>query len=275
MLKRYNAGMLAVKPGSGDPPRPFELLPAIDLRGGLVVRLREGDFARETVYGDDPPSVAKGFADMGASWLHVVDLDGARAGGRRQAPVVAAIVAEVGRRLRIQVGGGLRDEASVAAVLAAGAERVVIGSAALHRPNFVANLVALHGPQRVVVALDVRAGRAVGEGWRTDAAGTPVEEALMRVTDEGVEILAVTSIERDGRLEGPALDLLGRMVELGRGRIIASGGIRSTEDVLAVRRLGCAGAIVGRALYEGRLDLAATIAALATSSPGQAPIARD
>lgn len=262
--------MAAVNPRSDDPRQPFELLPAIDLRGGHVVRLREGDFARETVYGDDPASVARAFADAGATWLHVVDLDGARAGRPQQTAVVAAIVAEVAGRMRVQVGGGLRDEASIAAVLDAGAERVVIGTAALRQPDLVGRVVRRHGAGRVVVALDVRAGRAVGDGWRTDAAGSPVVDALTRVTDEGVETVAVTAIERDGLLEGPDLDLLGQLVRLGRGRIIASGGIGSTADVLAVRRLGCAGAIVGRALYEGRLDLAATIAALATATSAEA-----
>lgn len=269
MVKRYNGDMVAVNPRSDDKERPFELLPAIDLRGGHVVRLQEGDFARETIYGDDPVSVARAFADAGAAWLHVVDLDGARAGRPGQTTIVAAIVAEVGSRMHVEVGGGLRDEASISTVLSAGAERVVIGTAALQQPALVGRLVRRHGPERIVVALDVRAGRAVGEGWRTGAAGSPVVDALTRVTDEGVETLAVTAIERDGLLEGPDLELLGRLVDLGRGRIIASGGIGSTADVMAIRRLGCAGAIVGRALYEGRLDLVATIAALATTSPGE------
>ena len=262
--------MVTVNPRSADQERPFELLPAIDLRGGHVVRLREGDFARETIYGDDPVSVARAFADAGATWLHVVDLDGARAGQPQQAAIVASIVAEIGARMRVQVGGGLRDEASIATVLDAGAERVVIGTAALQQPALVGRVVRRHGAERIVVALDVRAGQAVGEGWRTDAVGRPVVDALRRVTDQGVEIFAVTAIERDGLLEGPDLDLLGRLVGLGPGRIIASGGIGSTADVLAVRRLGCAGAIVGRALYEGRLDLVATIAGLATTPHGKA-----
>jgi phosphoribosylformimino-5-aminoimidazole carboxamide ribotide isomerase len=271
VLKRYNGGMAAVNPRSHQPARPFELLPAIDLRGGHVVRLQEGDFARETIYGDDPPSVAGAFADAGATWLHVVDLDGARAGRPQQAAIVAAIVAAVRGRMRVQVGGGLRDESSIATVLDAGAERVVVGTAAVQQPDLVGRLVERHGAGRIVVALDVRAGQAVGEGWRTGAAGSPVVDALTRVTDQGVETLAVTAIARDGLLDGPDLDLLGRLAGLRRGRIIASGGIGSTADVLAVRRLGCAGAIVGRALYEGRLDLAATIAALATTQPGEEP----
>jgi phosphoribosylformimino-5-aminoimidazole carboxamide ribotide isomerase len=272
VLKRYNGSVVPVKPRPNVPERSFELLPAIDLRGGHVVRLREGDFARETIYGDDPVSVARAFADAGATWLHVVDLDGARAGKPRQSAIVAAIVQAVGGRMRVQVGGGLRDDASVTTILEAGAERVVIGTAALSQAGFAGRLVRRLGPGRLVVALDVRDGQAVGEGWRSGAAGSPVIDALMRVADEGVETVAVTAIARDGLLEGPDLELLGRLVSLGRARIIASGGIGSTGDVLRVRELGCSGAIVGRALYEGRLDVSATIAALAANkAPGQAP----
>lgn len=260
--------MVPVNPRPDVPDRPFELLPAIDLRGGHVVRLKEGNFARETVYGDDPLSVARAFADIGATWLHVVDLDGARAGQPRQSVVVAAIIAAVEGRVRVQVGGGLRDEGSVAAILDAGAERVVIGTAALSQSGFAERLVRRHGAERIVVALDVRAGNAVGEGWHADAAGSPVVDTLTRLADEGVETVAVTAIERDGLLGGPDLELLGRLVDVGRCRVIASGGIGSTEDVLCVRELGCSGAIVGRALYEGRLDLSATISALAATPAG-------
>ncbi len=233
----------------------FELLPAIDLRGGRVVRLRQGDFDRETSFGDDPVSVARGFVSAGASWIHVVDLDGARAGEPRQASAVAAIVAEVGERAACQVAGGLRSEAAVGAALATGARRVVIGTAALRDPSFAARLVARYGADRVVVALDVRGGIAVGEGWRSGAPGLPADEALLALAETGITRFAVTAIDRDGLLEGPDLTLLGRLVALHRGAIIASGGISSIEDVLAVRDLGCSGAIVGRALYEGRLDL--------------------
>lgn len=240
----------------------FALLPAIDLRGGRVVRLRQGDFDRETVYGDDPVDVAVGFARAGATWLHVVDLDGARAGSPRQESLIADIVAAVGERMRVEVGGGLRDVASVDAVLETGAARAVLGTAALEDPALAGRLVKRHGPERIVVALDVRDGLAVGSGWLPGTAGVPVVDAASRITDEGVRSLAVTAIDRDGLLEGPDLDLLGRLVALGRAEIIASGGISSTADVLAAARIGCAGAIVGRALYEGRLDLAATLEAL-------------
>jgi phosphoribosylformimino-5-aminoimidazole carboxamide ribotide isomerase len=154
-----------------------------------------------------------------------------------------------------EVAGGLRDEAAVAAVLDAGAARVVVGTAALRDPAFVERLVARFGAERVAVALDVRDGLAVGQGWVLGAAGVPVEEALGALSDRGARTFIVTAIERDGLLSGPNLELLGRMVRLGRGDIVASAGVSSLSDIVAVRAIGCAGAIIGRALYEERLDL--------------------
>ena len=241
----------------------FDVLPAIDLRGGRVVRLRGGDFGAETVYGDDPVAVAGGFVASGARWIHLVDLDGARGGGQAQGEALRAILAAIGEGAAGEVAGGLRDRASVASTLAGGASRVVVGTAALGRAGFAADLVRTFGAGRIVVALDVRDGQAVGEGWRAGAPGVPVESALTRLAGEGVTTFEVTAIERDGGMGGPDLELLGRLVALDRGRIIASGGIRSVDDLLAVRSLGCTGAIVGRALYDGSLDLAAALEALA------------
>jgi phosphoribosylformimino-5-aminoimidazole carboxamide ribotide isomerase len=255
--------MVTVKHGQGDAPGLFELLPAIDLRGGRVVRLIEGDFARETAYSDDPAGVAEALAAAGATWIHVVDLDGARLGAPRNAAVVADIVASLTGRTSVELGGGLRTEAAVEAALATGCARVVVGTAALVDPAFVGGLVRRHGPDRIAVALDVRDGLAVGEGWRPGAPGTPVLDATTRITDEGVETLVVTAIGRDGLLAGPDVELLELLVGHGPARVIASGGISSTDDVLATRQIGCAGAIVGRALYEGRIDLGITLAALA------------
>ncbi|MFI5258188.1 MAG: HisA/HisF-related TIM barrel protein [Candidatus Limnocylindrales bacterium] len=234
----------------------FELLPAIDLRGGQVVRLAEGDFARQTVYGNDPAETARGFAEAGARWIHVVDLDGASYGVRREEEEVARIVAAAGRGVRCEVAGGLRDEQAVAAVLDIGAARAVVGTAALRDPDFVERLVARFGADRVAVALDVRDGRAVGDGWVRGVPGVPVEAALAALSDCGVRTFVVTAIERDGLLTGPNLDLLGRMVEQNRGDIVASAGVSSMADLEAVRSIGCVGAVVGRAIYDGRLDLA-------------------
>ena len=244
-------------------PASFELLPAIDLRAGRVVRLREGDSAQETVYGDDPVALARAFADAGATWLHVVDLDGAFSGRPVQTPIVDQIVAAVGDRLRCQVAGGLRDASAVAAALAGGAARVVIGTAALRDPDFATSLVTRHGTERLVVALDVRDGLALGEGWRTGAAGLPVLDALNRLADAGVTVFAATAIARDGMLGGPDLELLARLVAAERGDILASGGLANLTDLHAVRSLGCRGAIVGRALYEGGLDLGTAVRAMA------------
>ena len=238
----------------------FQILPAIDLRGGRVVRLRQGDFARETAYSDDPVEVARRFANTGACWLHVVDLDGARSGIRAHGAVIAAIVEAVGDGCLVEVAGGLRDEAAVAATLVAGAARVVVGTAALRDPAFAGRLVAAHGADRVAVAIDVRDGLAIGHGWSTGASGIDAGEALERLAAVGVTIFEVTAIERDGLLEGPNLTLYQRLVRLGRGSIIASGGITTLDDLRAVLARGCAGAIVGRAIYEGRLDIAQALA---------------
>jgi phosphoribosylformimino-5-aminoimidazole carboxamide ribotide isomerase len=240
----------------------FELLPAIDLLGGRVVRLRQGDFARETAYGDDPRASARRFADAGATWVHVVDLDGARAGEPRQLGLVAAVVGELLGRARVELGGGLRSAAAVAGALGTGVSRVAVGTAALGDPSFAAQIVERHGPERIAASIDVRDGMALGEGWRTGAAGLPAADAVQRLADAGVTTFEVTAIERDGLLEGPDLGMLRSLVALDRGRIIASGGIASVEDVLAVQAAGCAGAIVGRALYEGRIDLRSLVATL-------------
>jgi phosphoribosylformimino-5-aminoimidazole carboxamide ribotide isomerase len=240
----------------------FELLPAIDLIEGRVVRLRRGDFDQETSYGDDPVAVARAFADAGALWLHVVDLDGARAGEPRQLSLAAEIVAEAYGRMQVEIGGGLRTAEAIAGALGTGAARAVIGTALLRDPDFAASLVARHGPDRLVASIDVRDGLALGEGWREGAAGLPAAEAIAGLAAAGIETFEVTAIERDGLLEGPGLDLLRSLVALERGRIIASGGISSIDDVLAVQAAGCAGAIIGRALYEGRIDLRALMTSL-------------
>jgi phosphoribosylformimino-5-aminoimidazole carboxamide ribotide isomerase len=239
---------------------PFEILPAIDLRGGRVVRLREGDFAQETAYGEDPLQAATRFVVGGARWLHVVDLDAARTGQPQHGRVIAGIVAELGERIRVETAGGLRDEAAVAAALEAGAERVVIGTAALAAPGFAGRMVRAHGVDRVAVAIDVRGGQAVGHGWAREASGVDTRAAVERLADEGVRTFEVTAIERDGRLDGPDHALYEGLVALGRGAIIASGGIATLDDLRGLRARGCSGAILGRALYEGRLDLEAVIA---------------
>ena len=240
----------------------FELLPAIDLRGGQVVRLDQGDFERETAYDGDPVAVASRFAAIGVTWMHVVDLDGARAGEPRQLEVAASIVAETHGRSRVEVGGGLRTADDVAGALGIGAARAAVGTAALRDPAFARDLIDRYGPTRIVGSIDIRDGLALGEGWRPGTAGVPAAEAIAMLSDAGIDTFEVTAIERDGSLEGPDLELLRSLVALERGRIIASGGVASIEDVLAVQAAGCAGAIVGKAIYEGRIDLRALLAVL-------------
>jgi phosphoribosylformimino-5-aminoimidazole carboxamide ribotide isomerase len=258
----------------------FTVYPAIDLRGGRVVRLRQGDFAREQVYSEDPVAVFTRFADAGARWVHVVDLDGALAGGRHQGTAIAAILTraaalgEPGKRVRVQVAGGLRDREAIDAVLDAGAARVLVGTAALEDPALVARAIETHGPDRIAIALDVRDGTAVGHGWVPGAPGIPVDAALGRLIEVGATTFVVTAIDRDGLLGGPDLDLLGRIVGLTRdatagpaaaANVIASGGISSIADLEAVRALGCSGAIVGRAIYDGDVNLGEAIRSTAGS----------
>jgi len=247
--------------GNGASAGAFELLPAIDLRGGRVVRLLRGDFGTATTYDEDGAAVAEAFVERGARWLHVVDLDGARDPGARQTDLVAAIVRRIGERARVEVAGGLRDEPAVEACFLAGAARVVVGTAALRDPAFAGRLVGQFGAGRIAVALDVRDGLAVGQGWVPGANRVPVADALERLDDEGIRIFEVTAIDRDGTLDGPDLAMLARLLQRGRGDVIASAGIASAADIAAVRALGCAGAIVGRALYEGRVTLEDALAA--------------
>ena len=243
----------------------FEFLPAIDLIRGRVVRLEQGDFERQTAFSTDPLAVATKFASEGAAWLHVVDLDGARSGLPAQGEIVRTIARALGPLVRIDVAGGLRTLEAIDEALGAGAFRVVIGTAALRDPRIPAAAVAAHGSDRIAVALDVRGGLAIGEGWRDGAPGVTPDDAIRRLADLGVTTFEVTSIARDGLLGGPDLALLGVLVEVDRGRVIASGGVARVEDIEAIRRIGCAGAIVGRALYDGSLGLADALVAASNS----------
>jgi phosphoribosylformimino-5-aminoimidazole carboxamide ribotide isomerase len=239
----------------------FELLPAIDLRGGRVVRLEQGDFERETRFSDDPRAVAASFVASGARWLHVVDLDGARAGGVVNGDAIAAIIAAAASDAAVDLGGGMRTVEAVRSALDRGAARVALGTAALAAPDLVAGLIRRFGAARIAVAVDVRDGLARGEAWRDGSPGIPPDEVVERLAAAGADTFEVTAIDRDGLLGGPDLELLARLVGLRHGRIIASGGIRTAEDVRAVRRVGCRGAIIGRALYDGSLTVEAALAA--------------
>ena len=236
----------------------FDVIPAIDLRGGRVVRLQQGDFDRETVYGDDPVDVAERFVDAGATILHVVDLDGARAGEPTQLDVMGEVAAAIGTRAMVEAAGGIRSMRDADAAFHAGAGRVVLGTAALQDPDLVRDAVATHGPESIAIAVDVRDGRAVGNAWE-GAAGPAAADVLRAMTDVGAMRFEVTAIDRDGLLGGPDLALLDALGRVGSGRLVASGGIRDVGDAVAVHNLRCAGVIVGRALYDGAFDLGAAL----------------
>jgi phosphoribosylformimino-5-aminoimidazole carboxamide ribotide isomerase len=233
--------------------RGFEVIPAIDLREGRVVRLAEGDFQRETAYSADPVGVARSLEAQGAGRLHVVDLDGAAAGRPMQSAVIEGITRSVG--IPVQVAGGLRHAEAVARAFAAGADRVVLGSALLRDPTLAAVLASRYGA-RLVAAIDVRDETAVGDAWLPGAPGRPVRDAVQGLGAAGVTVFAVTAVARDGGMAGPDLGLLERVLGWADGAcVIASAGIASVSDLRAVRALGCSGAIIGRALYEGRIEL--------------------
>jgi phosphoribosylformimino-5-aminoimidazole carboxamide ribotide isomerase len=238
------------------------LYPAIDVRDGHAVRLVQGDYARETVYDADPVDAALRWAGEGAEFLHVVDLDGAKAGEPRNLEAVGRIAAAVG--CPIQVGGGLRNASGVEAVLAAGAERVVIGTAALRDPAFLDAMLEQYG-ERVVVSVDAKDGRVALQGW-TEASEKGVVEAIAELTSRGVARFLCTAIEVDGTMEGPALDELSRIAAATDAQVIASGGVGNLAHLEALAQLDAPnieGAIVGRALYERRFTIRQAIAALA------------
>ncbi len=241
----------------------MDLYPAIDLRAGRCVRLVEGDFGRETVYGDDPLGVARSFAAAGARWIHVVDLDAARSGDPVNRPVVAALAAAVAPLgVAVQTGGGVRTVDDAAALIEAGVARVVVGTAAVENPRLVGEL-ARRWPGQVAVGLDHRGGEVRLRGW-TEAGGRSVEELVPEVVAAGATAVIVTDISRDGRLSGPDVEGLDRLVSLTGAPVIASGGVASLQDIRALAAIdGLAGVIAGKAIYEGRLDVAEALGVLA------------
>jgi phosphoribosylformimino-5-aminoimidazole carboxamide ribotide isomerase len=237
------------------------LYPAIDIRGGRAVRLLQGDYERETAYDADPVDAATRWAGEGAEFLHVVDLDGARAGEPQNLEAVCRVAAAV--ECPIQVGGGLRDPDSVAAVLEGGAERVVIGTAALRDPAFLEGMLDRHS-ERVVVSVDARGGKVSLAGW-TETGEQSVVEAVADLSRRGVPRFLCTTIEVDGTMKGPAIEQLGEIAAATSSKIIASGGVGALADLESLASEAPAnveGAIVGRALYEHRFTVAEAIAAL-------------
>lgn len=237
----------------------MDLYPAIDLRGGRCVRLVEGDFDLETTYGDDPVAVAVGFAEAGSRWIHVVDLDAARTGEAANRPAVlavAAAVADLGAR--VQAGGGVRSMDDAADLLDGGVARVVIGTAAVERPELVA-AASQRWPGRVAVGLDHRNGEVRLRGW-AEGGGRRVDDLVPEAVAAGAVAVIVTDISRDGRLRGPDVDGLRSLVERTRAPVIASGGVSSLADLAALSEItGLSGVIVGKAIYEGRVDVATAV----------------
>jgi phosphoribosylformimino-5-aminoimidazole carboxamide ribotide isomerase len=241
-----------------------DLYPAIDLRGGRCVRLHQGDYDRETVYGDDPVGQARAFAAAGAQWIHVVDLDAARTGDPVNRPVIRAVAAAVD--VPVQTGGGVRTATDADDLLDGGVARVVIGSAAVEDPPLVAELAARH-PGGVAVGLDHRDGEVRTRGWR-EGSGRRLHDLVGELSGHGVAAFVVTDIARDGVLRGADVDGYAALLAATEVPIIASGGVGTLDDLRALVRLDVggrrlAGAITGKALYEGRFTVAEALAVLA------------
>jgi phosphoribosylformimino-5-aminoimidazole carboxamide ribotide isomerase len=236
----------------------MDVIPAVDLSGGRVVRLLQGDYGRVTGFDETPDEAADRFSLAGAGWLHVIDLDAARDGER--SPEHAAVLERLARRrgTRLQVGGGFRSRGQVEAALAAGVQRVLIGTLAARDPDTVAALAAEHGP-RICVCADALDGSVRVAGWREDA-GVSASAFVERFTARGVSAFLVTAIERDGTLAGPDLRLLADVRAVTDGILLAAGGFAALEHVAAARAAGCDGAVVGRALYDGSLNLREALA---------------
>lgn len=241
----------------------FTVYPAIDVRGGKVVRLRQGDYADETRYGDDPLVFAERYADAGATWLHLVDLDAAKSGGYTLLPLLRDIVTRTG--LKVQTGGGVRSRADVAALLDAGASRVVVGSLAVREPDIVAGWLGDFGGEALTLALDTRQDadgvwRLPVHGW-TQLAQETLDALASRYAEAGLRHLLCTDIARDGMLAGPNLILYRRLCADCPGvQVQASGGARDAVDIVAARDAGCAGVVLGKALLDGRIDLGEALA---------------
>lgn len=241
----------------------FTVYPALDIRNGAVVRLVQGDYNQQTTYGQDVLARAQAFADAGASWMHLVDLDAAKAGGYTLADTLGQISQQTG--LKIQTGGGVRGRDDVAAILAAGASRVVVGSVAVRDPDTVTGWLEEFGPERLTIALDTRQGgdgvwRLPVHGW-TETADVTLDALATRYAQAGMKHLLCTDIARDGMLTGPNIELYKHLVALLPGVAVqASGGVRDINDVAAAKAAGCGGAVLGKALLEGRLQLTEALA---------------
>jgi phosphoribosylformimino-5-aminoimidazole carboxamide ribotide isomerase len=234
----------------------MQVVPAIDLRGGRCVRLQQGDYGRETVFGDDPAAMAENWVNEGAGRLHLVDLDGARDGSPANAAAVDAILRRV--QIPCQLGGGVRDEATLEAWLQRGLDRVIVGTRALQDPDWFLRMVERF-PGKVVLGLDARDGLVATDGWLALSSVRAVDLAAA-LDAEGLAAIIYTDISRDGMLGGPNREATSTLAEAVRAPVYASGGVGSIDDLVALAGLPIAGCIVGRALYEGRFRLSEAIA---------------
>jgi phosphoribosylformimino-5-aminoimidazole carboxamide ribotide isomerase len=235
----------------------MQVWPAIDLRGGKCVRLQQGDYRRETVFGDDPAAMARHWVDQGAACLHLVDLDGARDGWPANLPAVRAILASVS--VPCELGGGIRDEETIGSLVELGVNRLVVGTRALKEPDWFRDMCRRF-PERLVLGIDARGGRVATDGW-LETSSVAATELARRFADLPLAALIYTDIAADGMLAGPNFDSIAEMQRTVDLPVIASGGVTRTDDVARLARDGVAGCIIGRALYEGTLKLADALAA--------------
>ncbi len=228
------------------------IYPAIDLMNGQVVRLKQGDFKQEMIFNNDPLAQAKEFERAGATWLHVVDLDGAKDGYSVNGAIVRKI--KENTKLKVQLGGGLRTIDNISKWLEVGIERVIVGTMAVENPTIVGQAIAKFGTDRIVVGIDVKNGRVATHGW-TQESGHEVLDFAQKMVSLGVSQILYTDISRDGMLGGTDLVTLQRLVKIGGVKVIASGGVGTYEDLERLKEVQVAGVIIGQALYQGILSL--------------------
>jgi len=235
----------------------MEIWPAIDLRGGKCVRLRQGDYGQETVFSDDPAAVARQWVDRGGQHLHLVDLDGARDGQLTNRDAVAAIVKAV--EIPCELGGGIRDEQTVSDLLSLGLSRLVVGTRALTDPDWF-RTVCRANPQKLVLGIDARDGMVATEGW-LQTSSTSATELAATMAQEPIAAIVYTDIATDGMMAGPNVAAMAEMAAAVDVPVVASGGVSNADDVRKLAQTGVAGCIIGRALYEGTVTVAEAIAA--------------
>jgi len=236
----------------------LEIIPSIDLRAGKVVRLRQGDYAQQLNYDVDPVSTAKSFADAGAKWMHIVDLDGAKEGSPKQVELIASIIASV--QVKVEVGGGVRSTADVRRLIHAGASRVVVGTKAIEDWPWFDALVHTKGMEdRIILALDAKDGMVATRGW-TQTSSQRATDVAKQVSDWPLGAILYTDVAKDGMMQGPNFEQTAAISQAGKVPVIASGGVGNLEHIQRLKSTGAWAAIVGRSLYEGTVDLQEAIA---------------